>query len=167
MTAVITRGLRGSPVDPLSHGESDIAVLVFTQTECPIARRYAPEIARLQQRFAPDGVRFWLVYPDPDDDQEQVRRHLEDYVYGSAVALDPEHRLVARAGVTVTPGAAVFVGQTLVYRGRITDRETDFGMRRKEASVHDLEDAVAAVAAGQAPTVAFTEAVGCYIQDLP
>lgn len=159
-------GLRAFPVDPLDQGEDDISVLVFTQTECPIARRYAPEIFRLQRDFAAEGVRFWLVFPDPDDNPDRVRAHLKEYVHGCAVALDPAHQLVARAGVTVTPEVAVFVGDQLAYRGRITDRETGFGKLRKEASIHDLADALDAIVSGNEPTKRVTEAVGCYIQDL-
>jgi hypothetical protein len=40
-------------------------VLVFVRTDCPISNRYAPELRRLQDRFAPRGMAFWLVYPDP------------------------------------------------------------------------------------------------------
>lgn len=159
-------GLRGQAVDPLALRDAEVAVLVFVQSECPIANRYAPEIARMQRRFAPEGVRFWMVYPDPDDSAPKIREHLSDYEYGCAVVLDPTHELVDRVGATVTPEAAVFRGERLVYRGRITDRETDFGQGRVDATSHDLEAAIVAALHGDAPEVARTDAVGCYIRDL-
>ena len=40
-------------------------VLLFIRTDCPISNRYAPDLERLYERFAPQGVEFRLVYPEP------------------------------------------------------------------------------------------------------
>src|SRR5262245_16712154 len=55
--------LGGKPVDPLKLSAGKITVLVFFRTDCPIANRYAPEIAKLSERFR-GAARFWLVYPE-------------------------------------------------------------------------------------------------------
>lgn len=152
--------LDGHPVDPLD-GRAAVVVLVFVGAECPISNRYAPEIARLREKYARRGVGFWLVYPNGG--VEAIRRHLEAHALGGDALRDPAQVLVRRAGATRTPEAAVFSHGALVYRGRIDDRQVDFGIARPEASERDLEDAIEAVLAGRSPHHAVTTAVGCSI----
>ena len=100
--------LEGRAVDPLANLTST-TVLVFVATSCPISNRYAPEIRRLHEEFAPRGVKFVLVYPSASESAADVAKHVHDYAYPFAAVRDPKHVLVARAGVTVMPEVAVFV----------------------------------------------------------
>jgi hypothetical protein len=158
--------LEGGAADPIV-GSAPATVFVFARTDCPISNRYAPEVRRLHERFASRGVRFWLVYPDPEEPLAAIRDHLTDYGYPMKALRDPQHDLVRATGVEVTPEAVVFApdGQ-LVYRGRIDDRYVDFGKARPTASRHDLERAIEAVLAGSQPEERTTRAVGCFIPPL-
>jgi hypothetical protein len=153
--------LDGRPRDPLvADGRAD--VLLFVRTDCPISNRYAPEIGRIAARFADQGVELWLVYVDPDETPELIRRHVAEYDLPGTALRDPEQSLVGAAGVKVTPEGAVFDGEgRRRYRGRIDDWYADFGKPRARASTHELVDAVEAVLAGREPTVTEAEAVGC------
>lgn len=159
--------LAGVPVDPLAAGAPAV-VLVFVSTHCPIANRYAPTLRALGQAWQAQGVRAWLVYPDPDDDPAAIATHQAEYGLSWPTVRDPEHALVARAGVRVTPEAAVWVpgGEAPAYRGRIDDRAVELGKVRARASTHELRDAVEAVLAGRRPAPAEGPAIGCYISDL-
>lgn len=159
--------LEGAAIDPLA-GAGPATVLVFTSTRCPLARRYAPTIRALASDWAERGVRTWLVYPDPADDAATIRAHQAEFALELPTLRDPGHVLVTRAGVRVTPEAAVFGpgAAAPAYRGRIDDRVQDFGKIRPEARVHELRDAVAAVLRGDAPAPALAPAIGCYISDL-
>jgi hypothetical protein len=163
--------LTGRRVEALPLTAESITVFVLAATDCPISKRYAPELKRLNQRFTPGGVTFWLVYPDPAEQPEVIRRHLVEFDYGFGALRDPEHALVRLAGAEVTPEAAVFVGTSqaarLVYRGRIDDRYVDFGHTRAAPTSHDLEDVLAALEAGRAVAPRTTKAVGCAIAPLP
>jgi hypothetical protein len=160
--------LDGAAVDPLADPGASAVVILFTCTDCPISNRYAPEVRRLHERFAPDGIRFWLVYPDPGETPDAIRAHLADYAYAFGALRDTEHALVERAGADVTPEAAVFMPDgTMVYRGRIDDRFVDFGKTRARATTHDLEDVLATIVAGKPVIPRTTRAVGCFIPDLP
>jgi hypothetical protein len=159
--------LTGAAVNPLDGSEDAPRVLVFARTDCPISNRYAPEVQRLYERFTKDGVRFWLVYVDPEQPVDEVRKHLDEYSYTLPALRDPAHELVALTGVKVTPEAAVFDGDgKLVYRGRIDNRYVAFGKARQEATVHDLRQALEAVLDGRPVAEATTQGVGCYIEDL-
>ena len=158
--------LTGQRVDPFAT-DARVTVFVFARSDCPISNRYAPELRRLHQKFANRGVEFWLVYPDPDESVETIRRHLKAYDYPWDALRDPEHALVRLSRARITPEAAVFVGpDDLAYRGRIDDLYVDFGKTRAAPSVRDLEQALEAVLAGRPVTHPVTRAVGCFISDL-
>jgi hypothetical protein len=120
----------------------------------------------LYEAFEARGMRFWLVYPNPADSPEVIRRHLDAFSYPMRALRDPEHRLVKRANVTVTPEAAVFDkrGQ-LTYRGRIDDRYASVGLERPTPTQHDLYDALKNTLAGERVVRPTTQAVGCFIAD--
>jgi len=162
--------LAGNPVEPLPRSGAGPAVLVFVRTDCPIANRYAPELRRLQDRFAGKGVAFWLVYPDPAETPEAIRRHQRDFGLRFRALRDPQHELVKATRATVTPEAAVFMagpgGPRMVYRGRIDDRYVDFGRSRPAPTTRDLREVLQALAAGSTLTPRTTPAVGCFIPPL-
>jgi hypothetical protein len=157
--------LDGHEVDPFDD-EHAVTALVFVSTECPISNRYAPELKRIAELRAARGANLWLVFPDAQDDAAEIRAHLQSFSYGLRVVRDPEHVLVKRAGVGVTPEVAVFAQDgSLAYRGRIDDRYASFGQERPSAQTHDLEAALTAVLQGRPVAVATTTAVGCAISD--
>ena len=165
-----TQGVRdteGRPLDPLAGSQARATVLLFTDTECPIANAYAPEIRRLAAEFAPRGVRFFLVYADPARGAAEVQAHRDAFGYALPALLDPAHELVARAGATTTPEAGLFLPTgELVYRGRIDDRFVELGRERPAATRRDLRDALVAVLAGKPVNPSHTQAVGCFIADM-
>ena len=162
--------LNGRRVEPLRDSRAKATVFIFTLTDCPISNRYAPELRRLHEKFFTRGVTFWLVYPDPRESVETIRKHWEDYEYPFGALRDPRHVLVAMTGARVTPEAAVFVpgksGAEMAYHGRIDDRYVDFGKARAEPTARDLQEALKAILDGRPVPSQTTRAVGCFIPDL-
>jgi hypothetical protein len=154
-------------VDPFKAPAGTKALaFIFVSVECPISNRYAPEVRRLHDRFAAQGVEFSLVYPNPMEPVTAIRRHLTDYSYPMRALRDPRQELAKVAGATITPEAAVFDARgRVLYRGRIDDRYVSLGVERPVATRHDLDDALAEIVAGKAPRQATTQAVGCFIAD--
>ena len=170
--------LEGRAVDPLSNSSAPVTVALFVDSDCPVSNRYAPQLKSLHSRYAPRGVNFWLVYPDPRISVATIREHMRDYGYAMPALLDPEHALVRRANVMVTPEAGIFLDDgTLVYHGRIDNRYVDLTRRRPEATEHDVEDVLDALLAGKPVDSSWNPApgrslnamsrpgVGCYIED--
>src|SRR5262249_18636782 len=153
-------------VDPFQAASGAKAtVFLFTATDCPISNRYAPEVQRGYHSFAPQGVRFFLLSPNPADPPDLIRAHAKAFGYPADALRDPKQELARLAGATVTPEAAVFSGRRLVYHGRIDDRFVDLGLERPSPTVHDLNDTLAAVIAGTPVAHPVTQAVGCFIAD--
>ncbi len=159
--------LDGTIVHPLqAPAGTKATVLLFVSTDCPISNRYAPDIRKMHDQFAKDGVRFWLVYPNPADSPADIRDHVKSFEYPGTPLRDPKHELVKAAGATITPEAVVYDAKgALTYRGRIDDRYSAVGIERAQATRHDLQDAIAATLTGAPPRQKFTQAVGCYIAD--
>jgi Redoxin len=156
--------LHGQLVSPL-EGASLATVFIFVRSDCPISNRYAPVISHLAENFADIG--FWLIYVDPEESNQTISHHLDQYHLKIRALRDPHHSLVTLTGAKVTPEAAVVLktGQ-LAYRGRIDDRYVSPGISRPEPNSNDLERVLEAVAAGQTIVPSTTAAIGCFISDL-
>jgi thiol-disulfide isomerase/thioredoxin len=155
----------GRVIDPFS-GNARATVFVFIHPDCPVSNRYAPELNRLHEEYAARGVQLFAVYPGREDDEAEIRTHYKAYGLRATALRDPEFRLADMARVTMTPEAAVFVKDQLVYRGRIDDRAPRLGVWRPAPGVRDLADVLARVANGETPAFRTTQAVGCYIKPL-
>ena len=159
---VVLEDLDGHPVALLPAPGPAASVFIFVGTECPISNRYAAEIGRLRDRFAREGMSFWIVYPDSRSSLEELRRHCADFFGGSTALRDPERRLARAARIEKVPEAAVFTrSEGLVYHGRIDDRFMDVHLERPSPTRRDLEAALSAVARGSAPQPAAGPSVGC------
>jgi hypothetical protein len=157
--------LDGVGVDPLDPLLGEARLLLFVATDCPIARRYAPEIARLVGAAEAGGVRCWLVYPDPDTDGDAVRQHQAEFKLAVDALLDPEHVLVTRARAATTPSVALFDAHgELVYHGRIDDRAQDYGKWRERPLHAELAEALEVLRTGSTAFPAPVPAIGCPIQ---
>ena len=142
-------------------------VFLFTRTDCPISNRLAPEVHRLFDAFSPLGVTFYLVYPDPNESPDAIRKHIVDYSYRPQPLRDVHHELVERTGAQVTPEASVFNADgKLTYHGRINDRFVDYGKTRPAPTRHDLQEAIQATLNGQPIVEARSKGVGCPIPKL-
>ena len=155
--------LEGRRIEVLPATSTNAVALIFVATQCPIANRYVPEIKRLQESFASNGVSFYLVYPDPDATPADIREHMHSYDLNGTPLRDPKHNLVRLAQAQVTPEAAVFLGTNLLYHGRIDDRYPAFGVDRGAPTERNLEQALDAVTKGQATPMQSKPAVGCVI----
>lgn len=157
-------GIDGREVNPFDDQNAKGFVVIFVCTYCPIANRYAPEVIRLYEAYQPQGVGFWLVYADPSESADTIRKHLVDYQYQIPAVQDPDHHFVDFCNARKTPEAVVFsADHQQVYRGRIDDRFTDYGKSRAVASQHDLQDAIDAMLAGKTVETPVTDVIGCHI----
>lgn len=159
--------LSGDKFDLWHQDPAPITVVLFTRTDCPISNRIAPEICRLYKIYHPRGVEFYLVYVDPSEGIQAIRRHLAEYEYPCQGVRDPQHSLVAHCHATATPEAVVFnSNRVTTYQGRVSDLYADLGSARPQATAHDLADAIEATVQGRPVATPRTRAVGCAIADL-
>jgi peroxiredoxin len=142
-------------------------VIFFITTDCPLSNGYAPEMNRIEEEYAPRGVRFYGVQGDTSVADDEVRRHTREFAYRFPILFDPAQSLSQHTGATITPEVAVLApsGEVL-YLGRIDNRVEDWGKVRYQATVFDLRDALSAVLAGRPVLHPRTRAFGCSITDV-
>ncbi|MBY0512435.1 MAG: redoxin family protein [Gemmataceae bacterium] len=144
-------------------GPKKAVVLVFTNTTCPLARKYLPTLRQLERDYRDKGVQFVAVNAAADDTlvamaTQAVTREMEfpfvkDFDGGCATAL----------GVRRTPEAVVLdADRTIRYRGRVNDQYR-LGGTRPAPTTNELRDALDAVLAGEKVAVPETEVDGCVI----
>ena len=139
--------------------------LVFISTDCPIANSYQPLLQHLAEGYEKDGIRFFMIHPNPEVTADQVRKHASEFKIKSPVIIDSNQTISRRVGATVTPQAFVFArGQkTPIYQGRIDNLYAAYGKKRNVATTRDLAEALDAMVAGRPAKTSKTEAVGCFI----
>ncbi len=157
------RDLRGNSRQLHDFGGHKAIVLVFVGTECPISKLYIPSVLELEKRYRDKKVQFLAVYPNEQEDFDQMAAHAYDMGVPFPVLKDEGQKLAALAGAARVPTVAVLDDKfKLCYRGRVDDRYGS-SARRKEATRADLAQALDEVLAGKAVSVAETEVDGCLV----
>jgi hypothetical protein len=149
----------------LADGTRKATVLFFVLTDCPISNQFAPEINRICDKYEPEGAGCFLVYVDPEKTDAEVGKHAKAFGHDARSAIhDVDRALTQAAGATITPEAAVFSsGGELLYLGRINNLYASLGKQRRQATQHDLRNALDQILAGKPVTTPRTQAIGCFM----
>src|SRR5438270_9113928 len=70
---------QNDPVNPFENRGAKAIVFFFIRTDCPVSNRYAPEMERIAGKYASQGMRFWLVYPEPATSAQEIEGHRKEY----------------------------------------------------------------------------------------
>jgi len=139
-------------------------VLALFTVDCPISKKLAPELARLEKDYAGKQVPFLLVNASPSTPAAEVSTFLNAHGLKSTVLNDAA--LVQSLQATTTTEVFVLdARRTLVYRGAIND-QYGLGYSKAAATRTYLRDALDATLREELPAVAATTAPGCAL-DLP
>jgi hypothetical protein len=159
----------GKPAKPVSI--ADVAgkagtLVVFTCDHCPFARGWESRIVELANGYTKKGIGVILINSnDPAQHEEDGFAGMQARAKSAGMQVPyvlDETSGVARAfGATVTPEAFLFDAHgKLAYHGTVDDNLKQPDQVQK----HYLKDALEAVAAGKAPSVAETKSLGCGIK---
>jgi peroxiredoxin len=141
-------------------------LVIFTCNHCPYAQRWESRIVTLGNRFREQGVGVIAVNPNdpteyPSDAFEPMQARAREAGMQFPYVVDATSDVARAYGATRTPEAFLFDARwRLVYHGAIDDNASE----PDQVQSRYLEDALTAVAAGRAPAVAQSRAVGCSIK---
>jgi thiol-disulfide isomerase/thioredoxin/mono/diheme cytochrome c family protein len=133
---------------------SKLTVIAFTNTTCPVCKKYAPSLQRIEKDFAAKGVSFLFVNPTKTDKPG-------DHSFAGRYVHDKDGILTAALGATST--AEVFVidsARTVQYRGAIDD-QYGLGYSLESPRFRYLTVALNDLLAQRNPVVQSTTAPGC------
>ena len=138
--------------------------LIFVTSDCPIARRFTPEIKRIMGDYR--GVStFMVVYEDENASLPKMKAHHREFGLECPLILDPSRRLAKQYEVKGVPCALVRNGQgKALYFGRIDDSYgSDFKWR--PAKHQDLRNALTDLQNGKSVRVKSTKVIGCALNN--
>jgi thiol-disulfide isomerase/thioredoxin/mono/diheme cytochrome c family protein len=142
-------------------------VIAFTSTSCPLTKKYAPTLARLEKEFGAKGVRFLFVNPTASDSRDSIKTDIRDHGFAGRYVHDRDGKLTAALGAQTTTEVFVLdAARTLIFRGAADD-QYGLGYSLDAPRQNYLKDALAAVVAHQAPAIAATAAPGCALDVKP
>ncbi len=139
-------------------------VIAVTSSSCPVSRKYAPGLGRLEQEWSAKGVEFVFVGALAVDPVSDLQTLAKGAGWKGAVIHDVDGsvtrdlRLRTTAEVLVVDAAG-----TVVYRGAVDD-QYGIGYSRESARRRPLTEALAALERGDAPVLAATTAPGCILE---
>ncbi|MBX9627529.1 MAG: redoxin domain-containing protein [Gemmataceae bacterium] len=136
-------------------------VVVFLNTGCPVSTAYARKLAKLHERYAPEGVAFVGVFSGDLDTPAEIAKHAKDTGLPFPVLKDDGTKLADQFAVDRVPTAFVLdAGRAVRYAGRVDDQYAP-GVHRAKATTREVGNAVDAILDGREVTVAHVPAAGC------
>jgi len=136
-------------------------VIAFTNTTCPICKKYAPTLANLEATLAKQGINVLFVNPTANEKADDMTAFVAAHKLKSPYVHDADGSFSKALGATTTAETFLLdAKRTVVYRGAVDDQ---YGLGYSlDAPRHSyLTDAVTKLLAGRMPAVAATTAPGC------
>lgn len=158
-------------VDGNEHALSDYAgksavAVIFSCNHCPYVRAWEDRMVQIQADYADEGVQLIAISANdaqkyPADSFPMMKERAQEKGFNFPYLYDESQEVAAAYGATRTPEVFLFDRQgRLHYHGAIDDNyENPRAVRH-----HYLRNALDAVLAGQAPSLAETPPVGCTVK---
>ncbi len=162
--SLLVRDVDGRKRDLGSKPAGRGRVIAVTSSSCPVSRKYAPGLGRLEKEWSAKGMEFVFVGAlavDPVADLRSMAKAANwkgSLVHDAAGDVTRALRLRTTAEVIVVDAAG-----TIVYRGAIDD-QYGIGYSRESARRQPLSDALLALERGEWPQLAATTAPGCDLE---
>ena len=139
-------------------------VVVFVDTECPLANLYVPTEIELHRKYAGQGVQFLAINSSSQDSFVTVSAHAQERDVPFPVLKDFDQKVADAFGAKRTCEAFLLdANRVICYHGRIDD-QYGAGFRRDKPARRDLEEALDELLAGKPISTPATEADGCPIE---
>ena len=161
-------GLEFKDIRYLNRNLSDMGkpkafVLVFLNTECPVAQRYLPRLKELDAKYSPKEIQFIGVYNSQNESVTDMASHALEAKVNFPVVKDTLQLCTQKLGIERVPQVAILdANAKLVYRGRIDDQYRTGGTQPK-VTRDDLVEAIEEILAGKAVSVQETPVDGCKV----
>ncbi len=141
-----------------------LTVIALTSVTCPLCKKFAPSLARIEAAYASKGVKFVYVNVSGTDTADEMREQVKDQGFKGLYLNDKSQSFVAMLGAkTTTEVFVVDAGNTLVYRGAVSD-QYGVGFSHNAPRQRFLEAALDAALSGNSPAISATSSPGCAIE---
>jgi thiol-disulfide isomerase/thioredoxin/mono/diheme cytochrome c family protein len=156
--------LNGKAVSWRTGRGEKLTVIALTSVTCPLCKKFAPSLARIEAAYASKGVKFVYVNVSGTDTAEEMGQQFRDQGFKGLYLNDKDQSIVATLHAkTTTEVFVVDAGNTLVYRGAASD-QYGVGFSHDAPRQRFLEAALDAALAGMSPEISATSSPGCVIE---
>lgn len=146
---------------------SKLLVVAFTDTGCPVGKKYAPTLAKLEAEYTAKGVAFLFVNPTAADTPADIKNAIARHGFAGRYVHDTDGTVTAALGARTTTEVIVLdSARTIIYRGAIDD-QYGVGYSLDAPKVNYLRVALDTILAGRQPVTAATTAPGCELDHKP
>ncbi|MDI9257576.1 thioredoxin family protein [Flavobacterium sedimenticola] len=160
------KGVDGKMVSMSDYKDAKGFIVVFTCNTCPFAVKYENRINDLAKKYKKQGYVLLAINPNdpavqPDDTYELMQAKAKDKKFAFPYLVDEGQKIYPQYGATKTPHVFLLDKNLVVhYIGAIDDNVDDASAVKEKY----LENAIAALDKGEAPSPAVTKAIGCSIK---
>ena len=155
---------KGGSHELFYYDDKKALVFLVQGNGCPIARHAAPRFQELRDIYSAQGVEFFMLNSNLQDDRLSIREEAKEFSYNLNILVD-ESQIIGES-LELSRTGEVFVvnpeNWSVAYIGALDDRLT-YENQKKEASEHFLKDAIDDLLAGKAVSTPRTESLGCLI----
>ncbi len=140
---------------------SDALVIAFTGVGCPLTKKFAPELAAIEDEVVKQKVAFIYVNSTGSDRPDEQLTMARTHGFDGPVIHDVKGMFGRALGALTTTDVFVLdKARTLVYRGAVSD-QYGIGFNNDTAKNAYLKDAIAATLRSERAPVEATWAPGC------
>jgi len=163
------KNVDGKTVSLSDYSDEKGVIVVFTCNPCPFAKAYEQRIIRLHREYADKGYPVVAINPNddkvsPEDTFDRMIARSAEKEYPFPYLKDETQKVYQAYGATRTPHIYLLENSGGTFRVAYIGAIDDNAMDASGVSERYLEDALAAVMAGNKPDPATTKAVGCTIK---
>ena len=145
------------------YQQSEVVVLAFLGTECPLVKLYGPRLAAMSDQFGPDKVTVLGINSNSHDSVTEIASYARRHGIEFPILKDAGNKLADQLGAERTPEVLVLDSNRIVrYHGRIDD-QYGVGYIKDEPAREDLKIAIQEILDGKPVSIASTKPVGCRI----
>ncbi|MCA9113167.1 MAG: thioredoxin family protein, partial [Planctomycetaceae bacterium] len=154
---------RGAEHRLSDFSQTEVVVIAFLGTECPLVKLYGPRLASLADEFEPGQVTILGLNSNSHDSVTEIAAYARRHGIKFPILKDTGNKVADQLGAERTPEVFVLDTNRIVrYHGRIDD-QYGVGYVRNEPEREDLKEAIRELLAGKPVSVASTKPVGCRI----
>lgn len=165
------RDYRGLEHQLSDYAGSEVVVVIFLGTDCPMVKLYGPRLNELAEQYGPEGVTFLGINSNRQDQPTKIGAWAQRHGVEFTILKDPSNQVADQFRAIRTPEVFILDKDRVVrYWGRIDDQysfSTGVGYGKPKVTRHDLVEAVDELLAGKEVSMPVTEAKGCHIGRVP
>ena len=146
------------------YSDASAVVFMVQGNGCPIVRNAMPRFKELRDQYADQGVQFFMLNSNLQDNATTVALEAEEFGYDIPILIDDSQIIGESLGLVRTGEIFMLDPKTwkVTYHGALDDRLT-YEKQKSEAKEHYLKDAIDDMLAGKSVDVASTDPLGCLI----